>query len=97
MKTLTLTGVLLTVAASLLATETGVAAPQDWQERRLLDPTPQQRVAELGGQVMIYDGLHERAVNRALDSQFGRIQNMMFIRVKHTEPDGEEWVEDDCD
>jgi len=47
--------------------------------------------------VVIYDGLDERLVDSALDTQFGRMENMMFVGVRHIEPDGGEWADDDCD
>ena len=73
------------------------AAAQDWQERRLLAPSERQLSSEQRGRVIIYDGLDERLVDSALDTQFGRVENMMFVGVRHTEPDGEEWADDDCD
>ena len=79
-----------------LMAEQAVAA-QDWQERRLLVPSERQLSSEQRGQVVIYDGLDERLVDRALDTQFGRVENMMFVGVRHTEPDGEDWADDDCD
>jgi hypothetical protein len=79
-----------------LMAEEAVAA-QDWQERRLLAPSERQLSSEQRGRVVIYDGLDERLVDAALDTQFGRMENMMFVGVRHTEPNGEEWEDDDCD
>jgi hypothetical protein len=79
----------------LMAAE--AVAAQDWQERRLLAPSERQLSSEQLGRVVIYDGLDERLVDSALDTQFGRMENMMFVGVRHTEPDGEEWADDDCD
>lgn len=73
------------------------AAAQDWQELRLISPTVAQLQAEQQGRVQIYDGLHEDVVDRAMDSQFGRIGNMMFVGVRHTAPDDSEYADDDCD
>lgn len=75
----------------------GTVAAQDWQEQRLLAPSAGQLAYERRGRVVIYDGLDERLVDAALDTQFGRMENMMFVGVRHTEPDGEEWADDDCD
>ena len=44
---------------------------------------------------MIYDGLDEEVVERALDEQFDRIEHMMFTRIHHAGPDGTVSVEDD--
>jgi hypothetical protein len=71
--------------------------PGGWNRNQLLNPSAGQLKAEQHGRVAIYDGLHESTVDRALDTQFGRIQNMMFVRVTHTTPEGGEWVDDECD
>ena len=71
-------------------------AAQGWQEQRLLDPSPAQQRMEQQGRVYIYDGLHEETVDKTLDTQFDRVQNMMFIGVRHTTEDGEEYADDDC-
>jgi hypothetical protein len=69
----------------------------DWYRNQLLNPSAGQLRAEQRGRVAIYDGLYESTVDEALDTQFGRIENMMFVRVTHTTPEGDEWAEDDCD
>ena len=89
------------MAAMLLAGCTfsaaqAVAEP-GWQERRLLAPSAAQQLMERQDRVYIYDGLHEDTVSRALDTQFERVQNMMFVGVRHTTADGEEYADDDCD
>lgn len=81
--------------APLLPNEAAVA--QDWQERRLFSPSAAQQRAEQRGGVVIYDGLHEDSVDRALDAEFGRVQNMMFVGVRHSAPDDGEYADDDCD
>jgi hypothetical protein len=48
---------------------------------------------ERQGGVYIYDGLTEREVERALDGNFKRIQNMMFIGTKKTDASGQPLVE----
>jgi hypothetical protein len=72
----------------------------EWQERRLLAPTPGEREREREGQVFIYDGMENSRVQRALDLNFDRIENMMFTRVHHPAPSGAGPVyveEDGCD
>ena len=89
------------MAAMLLAgctiSATHAVAEPGWLESRLLAPSAAQQRMERQDRVYIYDGLDEETVDHALDTQFGRIQHMMFVGVRHTDPDGSEWVDDDCD
>jgi hypothetical protein len=71
-------------------------AADAWQERYLLSPSAQQQRMEHQGRVYIYDGLHEETVDRALDTQFHRMQNMMFIDMQRSTVDGEVYEDDDC-
>jgi hypothetical protein len=73
-----------------------IAGSMTWQEHRLLKPTEDQLEAERRGQVMIYDRLDAKFVDEALDANFARIQNMMFIRVQHQTADGNVVEDDDC-
>ena len=74
-----------------------------WQMNRLFEPTPKQVEKEHTGKIMIYDGLKDTTVAKALDDNFNRIENMMFTRVVVTNlsgnPDYDEFgnviVEDD--
>ena len=53
--------------------------------------------AEARDRVIIYEGLDEAVVERALDEQSERIEHMMFIRARKMEPDAEVSVyDDDC-
>ena len=60
-----------------------------WQVNRLLEPTTHQRKKESQGQIMIYDGLRDTTIKKALDINFDRIENMMFTRVIVTDESGE--------
>lgn len=61
-----------------------------WQIYRLFKPTESQREKEeKTGQVMIYDGLPDTTVAKAIDTNFKRIQNMMFTRVVVTKTSGD--------
>ena len=64
-------------------------AADKWQVNRLLEPTTYQRKKESQGQIMIYDGLRDTAVKNALDTNFDRIENMMFTRVIITDESGQ--------
>ena len=60
-----------------------------WQMKRLFEPTPAQRASEAEGRVMIYDGMTDKTVNAALETEFERIDAMMFTRVLVTDGAGE--------
>jgi len=64
-------------------------ALHDWQVQRLMEPLPRDLEKERKGRVYIYDGLTEREVDTALDTQFPRIQNMMFVGTVKTDTHGE--------
>ena len=84
-------------ACSLTPLAQEALAEQDWQQRRLLNPSADERTREERGQVFIYDGLAEAQVDQAVDTQFERLQNMMFIRVRRPQPDAGISMDDDCD
>ena len=88
-----LTGLLL---GSLLVSAPLAAGAEDrFQMNALFNPSQALQQAEARGRVMIYDGLDEAVVERALDEQFERIEHMMFTRTRHTETNGDVSVEDD--
>jgi len=59
-----------------------------WQMKRLFHPTQSDLGSELKGRVMIYDGLMDKTVARALREQFDRVDAMMFTHVVVTNEDG---------
>jgi hypothetical protein len=70
----------------------------DYQLRRLLNPSAAEYSAESKGSVYIYDGLDSTSVDLALDNHFDRIDGMMFTRIVYTNDLGEQYVEEDgCD
>ncbi len=74
------------------------ADEQSWQMKQLFEPSPMQLAMEKSrSRVVIYDGLPETAVERAMEEQFDRIEHMMFIGIRPISPDGEVEVDDDCD
>jgi hypothetical protein len=83
----------------LLAPQAMTAVAADsFQQKVLFNPTQGQLRAEARGRVMIYDGLDNPVVERALDEQFDRIEHMMFVRTRTTLPDGEVSYDDEgCD
>lgn len=69
----------------------------NWQINSLLSPSNAQLASERRGRVTIYDSLREETVDQALDQQFGRIENMMFVSTRYTADDGSEYADHDCD
>jgi len=72
--------------------------------RRLFEPTPAELRQEQAGRVYIYEDLRDIDVERAMDQDFDRVENMMFIRTRKTDgtgkierdqDTGEDIVEDD--
>ena len=83
---------------ALLTPYTRAADANDtFQYNTLFNPTPAQLKTEDRGRVMIYDGLDNATLERALDEQFDRIEHMMFIRTRQSTPDGndEDTADDD--
>ena len=86
------TGIL---AAGLMLLSQTTSAADSFQEKVLFSPHQSLLLAEARGRIMIYDGLDSKVVDRAMDEQFERIDNMMFTRIHHESDDGEAYVEDD--
>ena len=86
-----LSGAVLTPAHA----QTGTVSA--YERNALFNPAESLLRAEARGRVTIYDGLDNRLVERALDTQFDRIDHMMFVRIRHTEPDGTLYEDDSCD
>lgn len=73
-------------------------AYDEYQFKVLFAPSAEMLDAEARGRVMIYDGLRYATVTRAMDEQFDRIENMMFVGTVIEQEDGELDVEEDgCD
>ncbi len=81
----------------LLPLTAPVAADDLYQLDALLDPSPALLEAERRGRVTIFHGLDNNRVEQALDSQFHRIENLMFVNTRYPLPDDETYAEDDCD
>jgi hypothetical protein len=61
---------------------------EQWLLRRLNEPTERERAHEREGNVYIYDGLTDRNVDQALNRHFDRIEHMMFVGTRRTDPAG---------
>jgi len=64
-----------------------------WQLARLLSPTNAQLRYEKTGRVFIYNGMKSSDIDKAMDSAFDRIQNMMFINTIRTNDKGEPQID----
>lgn len=85
----------LLLSSLLMLTSTSAFATDSYQHKMLLTPSDSMLKTESKGRIMIYDGLASETVDRAMNEQFDRIDNMMFIRIHHIQDDGENLVEDD--
>ena len=80
-------------AATALAGQEG-----DWQLEMIHDPSAAQIKVEERGRVYVYDRLGDADVELAMNMQFDRLDNMMFVRTKVETPKGEtEAADDGCD
>ena len=77
-------GLLVGVSAGAFAVDVS-----EIEKRRLFDPTPAELQAEESGRIYIYEGLRDIDVARAMEEEFERVDNMMFIRIKRTNEAGE--------
>ena len=81
-----------TLISTVSAANTSLAGfqePSTWQERRLFHPTASERKGELRGRIMIYDGMRDIDIQRALEQNFERVEAMMFVRTKVTDEKGD--------
>lgn len=62
---------------------------EKWQMNRLFEPTINQLKKETSGKIMIYEGLRDTVITKALNKHFNRIENMMFTKVIVTDKNGE--------
>ncbi len=85
--------------ASLLAmSATSALATDSFYQKTLFEPSDSILKAESRGRIMIYDSMDSETVDRAMDEQFDRIDNMMFVRTHYIQASGDHYVDDDgCD
>jgi hypothetical protein len=70
----------------------------DWQLAMIHSPSAAQLKVEQRGRVYIYDRMHEAEIELAMNTQFNRLDNMMFVRTRvETSKKGEELIDDGCD
>ena len=83
------------IIPALLVASSSIHA-DTYQERMLFTPSESNLQAEARGFIMIYDGLKNETIERAMNEQFNRIENMMFVRTKYVQENGEYEADDDC-
>lgn len=93
----TLKSIITIIAFITLSNTTYAANIGDYQGNALLSPSSYQLKAESKGRVMIYDQMDNETVELALNTQFDRIDSMMFVRTQYLQKDGTIEEEDDCD
>ena len=79
-------GIFIWTSAVSVADESGVA---EIDLRRLLEPTASELAQEQEGRIYIYEGLRDIDIEHAMDSEFDRVEHMMFIRTRKTNEKGE--------
>jgi hypothetical protein len=83
--------------SAVLAEAPGAAVPvyaDNWQLRRLMQPTEGELLREARGEVVIYDGLTDKQVESALSLHTQRIRSMMFVGTVMTDDEGAPQMDD---
>jgi hypothetical protein len=87
-----------TTALALLSTCASLAshsvlgdsrAVQEWQRERIFDPSANVIQQESAGRVFIFEGMLASDIDKAMQTQFDRIDSMMFIRTIPTDDNGQ--------
>lgn len=91
-----LNSIIATIVTVSMLTTVHASNNDDYQHNVLLNPSTFQLKAEANGRIMIYDQMDNETVELALNTQFARIDNMMFIRTQHVQEDGSIEEDDDC-
>ena len=93
MKTQNITKALFGMILAL--SNTGIHAGDTYQYKVLFNPSEANLASEKRGRVMIYSGMKEEEVEMAMENQFDRIENMMFINTQRRTETGEYVADDD--
>ena len=84
-------------ASAVPAEAPGATVPvyaDNWQLRRLMQPTDAELLREARGEVVIYDGLTDKQIESAMSLHPQRIRSMMFVGTIITDEDGAPQMDD---
>ncbi len=84
-------------ASAVMAQAPGAVVPvyaDNWQLRRLMQPTEGELLREARGEVVIYDGLTDKQVESAMSRHPQRIRSMMFVGTIITDDEGAPQMDD---
>ena len=76
------------ISMGSLAQVSAAGFEQRWQQNILINPSPAQLAREHRGQITIFDGLTDKLISNVMDTQFERLDSMMFTRVIITDAKG---------
>jgi hypothetical protein len=82
-------GIRVSIFLIVTSTQSVFADVNSWQMANLFQPSPAQLERERKGGVMIYHGLKDTDVHRAIDEQFERLESMMFTGTIVTDDEGQ--------
>ena len=88
MKLLLLISLVAMLTVTNLSHANEFESSKSWQMSRLFHPTEADLASEKKGRIMIYDGVTDKTVDRALDEHFDRIGALMFTRTIVTDDTG---------
>lgn len=83
----------LSATAAQAAGPERVTIGNSWQMTRLFAPSGTALKQEAQGSIVIYEGIRDVDVERAMDEQFDRVEHMMFVGTVVTDEEGEAVVD----
>lgn len=81
--------ILVSLLGATLPAQLTHADEYSWQMKQLFKPGKARLQSENQDKILIYQGLKDIDINRAMDDQYNRIEYMMFINVIVTDSEGQ--------